>query len=98
MSATVPSPYQLFVMALFGMLTTGFAYILVLTGSRYLSSGEAGFLSMLDVVLGPLWVWMFFAEQPGVPVLKPRARLRALVSRCRVACACDRTGRPLNTG
>lgn len=69
MSATIPSLYQLFVMALFGMLTTGLAYILVLTGSRYLSSGEASFLSMLDVVLGPLWVWMVFAEQPGIPVL-----------------------------
>lgn len=69
MSTTLPSPYQLSVMAMFGVLTTGIAYILVLTGSRYVSSSEAGFLSMLDVVLGPLWVWWFFAEQPGVAVL-----------------------------
>ncbi len=35
------------------------AYILALKGGRLVSSGEAGLISMLDVVLGPLWVWLF---------------------------------------
>jgi drug/metabolite transporter (DMT)-like permease len=69
MQAAMPSPMQLLACALFGMLTTGLAYILILIGVRYVTSGEAGFISLLDVVLGPLWVWYFFAEEPTLPVL-----------------------------
>jgi drug/metabolite transporter (DMT)-like permease len=31
-----------------------------------IKSGEAGFISMLDVVLSPLWVWIIFSEQPPI--------------------------------
>ncbi|MBM9403723.1 DMT family transporter [Gluconacetobacter azotocaptans] len=67
--ATLPTPAQLVACALFGVLTTGFAYVLVLAGGRLIPSGEAGFVSMLDVVLGPLWVWIFYDERPGGTVL-----------------------------
>ena len=66
---TLPSPGQLAACACYGALTTGFAYVLALEGGRRVSPGEVGFISMLDVVLGPLWVWLAFAEQPGLPVL-----------------------------
>ena len=69
MQHAIPTGFQLVTLALFGILTTGLAYVLVLDGSRFVSSGETGFLSLLDVVLGPLWVWLFFAEQPGSNVL-----------------------------
>ena len=65
----VPAPWQLFACALYGVLTTGLAYILALQGGRLVSSGEAGLISMLDVVLGPFWVWLFYAEQPTVAVM-----------------------------
>ncbi len=65
----LPSPIQLGACALYGALTTGFAYVLALEGGRRVSPGEAGFISMLDVVLGPLWVWLAFSERPGVPVI-----------------------------
>jgi drug/metabolite transporter (DMT)-like permease len=64
MQYRIPTPEQLFACALYGILTTGLAYILALKGGRLVSSGEAGLISMLDVVLGPFWVWVFFAEQP----------------------------------
>ena len=69
MAAAVPSFQQLMILAAFGILTTGVAYTLALDGSRRIGSGEAGFISMLDVILGPLWVWLFFAEQPSRSVL-----------------------------
>ena len=69
MGTMLPNPGQLVVLALFGFLTTGLAYVLVLNGGRYITSGETGFISMVDVVLGPLWVWLFFAEQPARSVL-----------------------------
>jgi drug/metabolite transporter (DMT)-like permease len=61
----IPSLDQLAVLALFGITTTALAYLLFLTGGRYIPSGEAGLIGLLDVVLGPFWVWLAFAEQPG---------------------------------
>ena len=60
----VPSLTSLLACAAYGLLTTGLAYVLALEGGRLTTSGEAGLISMLDVVLGPLWVWFFFAERP----------------------------------
>lgn len=65
----VPAPIQLVACALFGVLTTGLAYVLVLAGGRLISSGEAGLISMLDIVLGPFWVWLFYAEEPTTAAL-----------------------------
>jgi len=65
MATGLPSLYQLVVLALFGATNTAFAYLLFLIGGRYIPSSEAGLIAMLDVVLGPLWVWLVFAEQPG---------------------------------
>jgi drug/metabolite transporter (DMT)-like permease len=65
----IPTSHQLLILALFGVTTTALAYLLFLTGGRYLPSGEAGLIGLLDVVLGPLWVWFFLAERPGAPAL-----------------------------
>jgi drug/metabolite transporter (DMT)-like permease len=69
MTPAIPDPTTLLACALYGGLTSGIAYVLALNGGRYITAGEAGFIQMLDVVLGPLLVWMFFAEQPGATVL-----------------------------
>jgi drug/metabolite transporter (DMT)-like permease len=65
----LPSLGSLLACALYGMLTTGLAYVLALQGGRLISSGEAGLISMLDVVLGPLWVWIIFSEHPSTTTL-----------------------------
>jgi len=65
----LPSPLQLVCCACYGALTTGFAYVLALEGGRRVPPGEVGFISMLDVVLGPLWVWLAFGERPGALVI-----------------------------
>jgi drug/metabolite transporter (DMT)-like permease len=64
-AAETPSLHQLAILALFGITTTSLAYILFLTGGRHIPSGEAGLIGLLDVVLGPFWVWLAFREQPG---------------------------------
>lgn len=66
MQWTLPEPHQLLACAFYGIFSTGIGYILVLIGGRLVGSGEAGLLSMLDVVLGPLWVWLFFDERIGI--------------------------------
>ncbi len=60
-----PGLYNLIVLALFGVTTTALAYLLFLLGGRHIPSGEAGLIGLLDVVLGPFWVWLVFGEQPG---------------------------------
>ena len=69
MRGVVPAPTQLLACAAYGVLTTGLAYILALRGGRSISSGEAGLISMLDVVLGPFWVWILCSERPPAIVL-----------------------------
>jgi drug/metabolite transporter (DMT)-like permease len=69
MQPGIPAPIALLACALYGGLTSGIAYVLALTGGRYITAGESGFIQMLDVVLGPLLVWYFFTEQPGATVL-----------------------------
>lgn len=69
MQFSLPAPTQLIACAFYGVLTTGVGYILLLLGSRRIGSGEAGLLSMLDVVLGPLWVLLFYNEYISLPVL-----------------------------
>ncbi len=69
MEPGIPPPMALLGCALYGGLTSGIAYVLALNGGRYITAGESGFIQMLDVVLGPLLVWMFFFEQPGSTVL-----------------------------
>lgn len=69
MGSGLPSPRALLACALYGGLTSGLAYVLALKGGRYIAAGESGFIQMLDVVLGPALVWIFFAERPENAVL-----------------------------
>jgi drug/metabolite transporter (DMT)-like permease len=61
----IPTLHQLFILALFGITNAALGYILFLTGGRYIPSGEAGLIGLIDVGLGPFWVWLVFREQPG---------------------------------
>lgn len=59
------SARELLILAAFGSATMGISYILFLTGSRRIPSGEAGLIGLLEVVLAPLWVWIGFGEVPA---------------------------------
>lgn len=65
MQPVLPPARALAACALYGAISTGLGYVLVLMGSRIIGAGEAGLLSMLDVVLGPIWVWLFYDERVG---------------------------------
>ncbi len=64
-AATIPSFQELIVLAVFGITTTSLAYTLAMIGGRHIPSAEAGLIGLLEVVLGPLWVWIAFGERPG---------------------------------
>jgi drug/metabolite transporter (DMT)-like permease len=65
----VPTMPQLGILFLFSLATQSLSYLFFLRGSRHVPSSEAGLIALLDVVLGPLWVWLVFAEMPGTPAL-----------------------------
>ena len=45
-----------------GQMALGLA--LFTAGARLIPASEAALISLLEVVLGPLWVWIAFSEQP----------------------------------
>ena len=82
MPAGLPSPGELAILAMFGIATTGLAYLLFLTGGRYLPSSEAGLIGLLEGHAGPLVGLAGLrraAERTGPPGRRPGAGLPALV-------------------
>ena len=61
--------YDLGVLFLFGLTTIGLAFVLFMEGAKLIPSAEAGLISLLDVVLGPVWVFLAFGENPGPATL-----------------------------
>jgi len=43
--------------------------LLYTLGSRYVPAAELTLLSLTEVILGPIWVWLAFSEQPSRPTL-----------------------------
>ena len=57
--------YDMSVLFVFGLTTIGLAFVLFMEGAKFIPSAEAGLISLLDVVLGPVWVFLAFGENPG---------------------------------
>ena len=65
----VPEPLDMLVLACLGTVTIGLGLLLFMMGSRLIPSAEAGLIGLIEVVLGPLWVWVAFNENPGAAAL-----------------------------
>ena len=61
----IPGWHDMLWLAAFGISNTALAYYFVLLGARYILPAEVGLIGIVDVILGPLWVWLLFAENPG---------------------------------
>ncbi len=57
--------YDILILFAFGLTTIGLAFVLFMEGAKFIPSAEAGLISLLDVVLGPIWVFLAFGENPG---------------------------------
>lgn len=60
---------DLALLALFGVAQMGLGLVMFTAGVRLIPAADAGLISMLEAVLGPLWVWIAFDEHPGVRTL-----------------------------
>ena len=46
----------------------GLGFALLTLGARLLPAAQVGLIALLEVVLGPLWVWLALDERPGTLV------------------------------
>jgi drug/metabolite transporter (DMT)-like permease len=50
---------------LMGVFQMGLGQLCFIIGARLIAAAETGLITLLEVVLGPLWVWIVYAESPG---------------------------------
>lgn len=56
-------------MGLLGLFVLPVSFGLITIGPRYISAPEVSLIMLLETFLGPLWVWLVLAEQPGTNTL-----------------------------
>jgi len=52
-----------------GVGQIGLGLVLLTIGGRLIPAAEVALITLLEVVLGPLWVWIFLSEQPSTGTL-----------------------------
>jgi drug/metabolite transporter (DMT)-like permease len=56
-------------LALLGAGQIGLGLALLTIGARLITAAQVALISLLEVVLGPLWVWLAYGEKPDAPTL-----------------------------
>jgi DME family drug/metabolite transporter len=64
---------------IYGSVGIAAGLLLFTLGSRYVPAAELTLLSLTEVILGPIWVWLAFAEEPSRPTLLGGAILLASI-------------------
>jgi drug/metabolite transporter (DMT)-like permease len=62
-------PRDLVLLIALGAFQMGLGLVLFTVGARLIPASEAAMITLLEVVLGPLWVWVFLAEKPDTATL-----------------------------
>jgi drug/metabolite transporter (DMT)-like permease len=66
-------------LAALGIGQIGLGFALLTVGARLIPAAQVGLITLLEVVLGPLWVWLFLSEQPATVTLVGGAIVLAAV-------------------
>ena len=53
------------ILSLMGSVQLAFGGLFITLAMRYLPAVEVGLFTLLETVLGPLWVWLAYSERPG---------------------------------
>jgi drug/metabolite transporter (DMT)-like permease len=67
-------------LALIGTVQMAMSQMCFAAGARLISAAEVALLTLLEVVLGPLWVWLFLHERPAALTLAGGAIVLAAVA------------------
>jgi drug/metabolite transporter (DMT)-like permease len=60
---------DLVLLATLGVCQIGLGFVFLTIGARLIPAGEVALITLLEIVLGPLWVWAFLAERPSTATL-----------------------------
>jgi drug/metabolite transporter (DMT)-like permease len=60
---------DLALLATLGICQIGLGFVLLTIGGRLIPAGEVALITLLEIVLGPIWVWAFLSEQPAAATL-----------------------------
>jgi drug/metabolite transporter (DMT)-like permease len=63
------APRDLALLAFFGIGQFAVGFLLFMAGARLIPAAESSLIGMLEIVLGPLWVWLVLSEHPGAASL-----------------------------
>jgi len=56
-------------LATLGICQIGLGFVFLTIGARLIPAGEVALITLLEIVLGPLWVWAFLGERPAAATL-----------------------------
>jgi drug/metabolite transporter (DMT)-like permease len=56
-------------LALLGAVQISLGLVLLTIGARLIPAAQVGLITLLEVALGPLWVWIAVSERPGAATL-----------------------------
>ena len=70
---------DLFLLVALGVGQIGLGLVFLTIGARLIPAAEVALITLLEIVLGPLWVWAFLSEDPGAATLVGGAIVLAAV-------------------
>jgi drug/metabolite transporter (DMT)-like permease len=73
------SAQDVLLLATLGVAQIGLGFVLLTIGARLIPAGEVALITLLEIVLGPLWVWAFLSEHPATATLVGGAVVLAAV-------------------
>ena len=71
---------DLALLVLLGSCQIGLGLMLLTVGARLIPAAEVALISLLEIVLGPLWVWIALSEEPSQATLAGGAVLLGAVA------------------
>jgi len=60
---------DLALLATLGICQIGLGFVFLTIGGRLIPAGEVALITLLEIVLWPLWVWLFLSERPAAATL-----------------------------
>jgi drug/metabolite transporter (DMT)-like permease len=63
------SRHDLLLLLVFGFAQLGVGLAIFSVGATRAPAADVALLSMIEPITGPIWVWIFVDEYPGVPAL-----------------------------
>jgi drug/metabolite transporter (DMT)-like permease len=66
-------------LATLGIAQIGLGFVFLTIGGRLIPAGEVALITLLEIVLGPLWVWLVLSEQPSTVTIAGGAIVLAAV-------------------